>query len=80
MASELCYQGVYASEVCRNPWIVCLTKLAILMSWQARETPTCSMYLIRHGLAQLSSAWLGLTDYGTRVHVSLVRQGRRMLI
>ena len=49
------------------------------------ETPTCDMYLIRHGLAQLnsaqlSSARLGLTDYGTRVHVSPVRQGRQMLI
>lgn len=30
--------------------------------------------------ARLGLAWLGLTDYGTRVHVSLVRQGRQMLI
>lgn len=64
---------------------MCLRKLANLMSWQVRETPTCDMYLIRHGLAQLnsaqlSSARLGLTDYGTRVHVSPVRQGRQMLI
>lgn len=32
------------------------------------------------GSTQLSSARLGLTDYGTRVHVSPVRQGRQMLI